>query len=296
MSAMHARGLLLVVVLALLSLPAASGQQLVYLSGQTVAPAFEGWEQNPDGSFNMVFGYFNRNLEEHLHVPIGPGNSIEPGGPDQGQPTWFMPRRNRFHFKIRVPADFGDKELVWTLTTQGQTEKAYATLIPEYIIDKQLPMLDVGNFGRDPEGRELLNEAPVVELDGPAKRRVAAGEPLALDAAASDDGMPEPKAAPQGRPGSPRSRSNALGLRVAWYVYRGDGRHVTFDPVQFKTYPDYRLNSDSPWSPGWETPPAPDGGRWPVTATFSEPGEYVVRVMATDGGLTDHADVAVTVR
>ena len=287
---------LLAAGLTLLALPVASSQQLVYLSGQTVAPAFEGWEQNPDGSYNMVFGYFNRNLEEHLHVPIGPGNNIEPGGPDQGQPTWFMPRRNRFHFNIRVPADFGDKELVWTLTTQGQTEKAYGTLIPEYIIDKQLPMLDVGNFGRDPEGRDLQNDPPSVSLLSAAEHTVRAGESLQLNAAASDDNFPEPKAAPQGGPGSPRSRSNALGLRVAWYVYRGDGNHVTFDPPQFKVYPDYRLGANSPWTPGWETPPLPDDRRWPVTATFSEPGEYVVRVLATDGGLIDHADVNVTVR
>ena len=293
---MQPRAWALVAVLALLSLPAANSQQLVYLSGQTVAPAYEGWELNPDGSYNMVFGYFNRNLEEHLHVPVGPENSIEPGGPDQGQPTWFMPRRNRFHFKIRVPADFGDRELVWTLTTQGQTEKAYGTLIPEYVIDKQLPMLDVGNFGRDPEGLELLNEPPSVTLDSASEHTVAVGETLQLNASASDDGMPEPKAAPQGRPGSPRSRSNAVGLRVSWYVYRGDGDTVTFDPPQHKTYPDYRLNSDSPWSPGWETPPLPADLQWPVTATFSKPGEYVVRVLATDGGLTDHADVAVTVR
>lgn len=292
---MQSRAWLLAAALALLSLPAAGGQQLVYLSGQTVAPAFEGWEEHPDGGYNMVFGYFNRNLDEHLHVPIGPENHIEPGGPDQGQPTWFMPRRNRFHFKIRVPADFGDRELVWTLTTQGRTERAYGTLIPEYIIDKQLPMLDVGNFGRDPEGREMLNEPPAVVLDGPAARRVAVGEALALDASASDDGMPEPKAAPQGRPGSPRSRSNAVGLRVVWFVYRGDGNQVAFDPPQFKTYPDYRLGSNSPWSPRWETPPLPADLRWPVSATFSAPGEYIVRVMATDGGLTDHADVAVTV-
>ena len=296
MIAMHARAACLVAALVLLSLPVVGGQQLVYLSGQTVAPAYEGWEQNPDGSFNMVFGYFNRNLEEHLHVPIGPENSIEPGGPDQGQPTWLMPRRNRFHFKIRVPADFGDKELVWTLTTQGQTEKAYGTLIPEYIIDKQLPMLDVGNFGRDPEGRDMLNDPPSVTLLSAAAYTVGVGEPLELNASANDDDFPEPRAAPQGRPGSPRSRSNALGLRVAWYVYRGDGRQVTFEPQQFKTYPDYRLGANSPWTPGWETPPLPDDRRWPVTATFSEPGEYVVRVMATDGGLIDHADVNVTVR
>ncbi len=286
----------LAVPLALTALISTSGQQLVYSSGQTVAPAFEGWEQNPDGSYDMVFGYFNRNLDEHLHVPIGPDNNIEPGGPDQGQPSYLFPRRNRFHFKVRVPADFGDKELVWTLTTHGHTEKAYATLIPEYIIDKQLAMLDVGNFGRDPEGRDLLNEPPSVQLEGASERSVAVGEPLSLMASANDDDFPEARPAPRGRPGSPRSRSNALGLRVAWYVYRGDGAHVTFDPPQFKIYPDYRLSSNSPWSPGWETPEFPADGKVPVKATFSEPGTYVVRVMATDGGLTDHRDVKVTVR
>ena len=286
----------LAAILVVTPLTSTSGQQLVYSSGQTVAPAFEGWEHNPDGTFNMVFGYFNRNLDEHLHVPVGPDNNIEPGGPDRGQPTHFFLRRNRFHFKIRVPADFGDQELVWTLTTFGHTEKAYATLIPEYIIDKQLPMLDVGNFGRDPEGRDLLNEPPTVELEGASARTVATGAPLSLMASATDDGMPAPRPAPRGRPGSPRSRSNALGLRVAWFVYRGDGANVTFAPPQFKIHPDYRDDSNSPWSPGWEAPELPADGRFPVTVTFEDPGSYVVRVMATDGGLTDHQDVTVTVR
>src|SRR5206468_1845340 len=57
-----------------------------YRSGQNVVPAFEGWERNADGSFDMIFGYYNRNYEETLDIPVGPGNSLEPGGPDQGQP------------------------------------------------------------------------------------------------------------------------------------------------------------------------------------------------------------------
>jgi hypothetical protein len=101
-----------------------------YASGQNVSPAYEGWEQNGDGSFNFLFGYMNRNWEEELDVPIGPDNDIEPGGPDQGQPTRFLPRRNRFVFRVRVPADFGNREMVWTLTARGKTEKAYATLRP----------------------------------------------------------------------------------------------------------------------------------------------------------------------
>ena len=109
--------------------------QQTFAHGQNVAPAFEGWERNPDGSFSMVFGFFNRNCEEALHIPIGPDNSIEPGGPDRGQPTRFFPRRGKFIFKVRVPSDFGKNELVWTLTAHGKTERAYATLQPEYVLD-----------------------------------------------------------------------------------------------------------------------------------------------------------------
>src|SRR5919204_6382716 len=87
-------------------------QSLSYSTGQNISPAYEGWEENPDGSFNFLFGYMNRNWQEELDVPIGPDNDIEPGGPDFGQPTHFLPRRNRFVFKVHVPKDWGDKELV----------------------------------------------------------------------------------------------------------------------------------------------------------------------------------------
>jgi hypothetical protein len=100
-----ALGLAVVVV----AVPSARAQ-VASPSGQNIAPAYEGWEKNADGSFNLVFGYFNRNWEERIDLPVGPDNSIEPGGPDQGQPTHFFPRRNRFVFRIRAPADFGDQE------------------------------------------------------------------------------------------------------------------------------------------------------------------------------------------
>ena len=85
------------------------------------------------GSFSLVFGYFNRNWEEAMHLPVGENNTIEPGGPDRGQPTYFHPRRNQFIFRVRVPKDFGKKELVWTLTSHGKTERVYGTLAPDYL-------------------------------------------------------------------------------------------------------------------------------------------------------------------
>src|SRR3979411_2084001 len=62
-------------------------------SGQNALPACEGRFKKRDGSFSILFGYFNRNLKEELDIPLGPNNQIEPGGPDQGQPTHFLPRR-----------------------------------------------------------------------------------------------------------------------------------------------------------------------------------------------------------
>ena len=103
--------------------PSAVSAQETYSKGQSISPAYEGWEQNPDGSFNFLFGYMNRNWLEEPDIPVGVDNSFSPGPADRGQPTHFLPRRNRFVFKVRVPADWGDKELVWTLTANGETRK-----------------------------------------------------------------------------------------------------------------------------------------------------------------------------
>ncbi len=268
--------------------PGDGGGQVVYRTGQDIAPAFDGWEQRPDGTFDLAFGYFNRNWDEKPFVPVGPDNNVEPGGPDQGQPTLFQPRRNRFVFRINVPADFGEREIVWTLTVNGKTNRTYGSLLPGYITDPQLQQFDIGDFGHNNEEMRA-NLAPTVRVEGSLLRTVAVGQPLALAAVAADDGIPPVHAAPLRLVG----RHGAWGLRVAWIVYRGPESHVRFDPYQFKTYPDYRSNS--PWTPGWEPPPLPADGHFLVTATFSRPGEYVIRAQAHDGGLKDTEDVTVTV-
>lgn len=291
MTSLPARGRTLVLLSALVclsALTATSAQTIIYDRGQNVAPAFEGWEQNPDGTFSMVFGYMNRNMEEHVHVPVGPDNKIEPGDIDQGQPTYFLPRRNRYIFSVNVPHDFGDKEVVWTLTSKGKTHTAHGTLKVDYVIDNLLKMKDLGGLGV--KEIERRNRPPEVRIEGNARRTVGVGEPLNLTAVASDDGIPEPKAAASRTP----VNYNAWGLRVAWFVFRGPGAHVNFEPQQFKVYTDYRGNS--PWTPGWAPPPLPADGKFPVTATFSEPGTYVLRVMAHDGGLITNKDVTVTVQ
>jgi len=104
--------------------------QTKFVSGQNVVPYFEGWIRNADGSFDLVFGYFNRNWQEELAIAAGPDNIVEPGAPDRGQPTYFLPRRQGWVFRVRVPKDFGKQVLTWTVKANGKTEKAYGELLP----------------------------------------------------------------------------------------------------------------------------------------------------------------------
>src|SRR5262245_16393004 len=74
--------------------------------GAGITPAYEGGFKNDDGSISFLIGYLNRNRAQEVDVPIGPNNRIEPGGPDLGQPTHFMPGRHVGMFIITVPKDF----------------------------------------------------------------------------------------------------------------------------------------------------------------------------------------------
>ena len=287
---------LVAVVLLLTVLRVGSAQQS-FATGQTISPAYEGWERNPDGSFNLVFGYMNRNWDEELDVPIGLDNSIAPGRPDQGQPTHFLPRRSRCVFAIHVPADFGDKELVWTLTSNGQTQRAYASLKNDYFIDNNVIQ---ANFGAGGAGGSLPglsdNEAPTLTVEADRLRTVGVGQSQTLAAVATDDGIPRARPLAPTNPRRPGriTTDTATGLRLSWFLYRGSGA-VTFDPPQITAWEDTRVGGNSPWSPGWSTPGPPADNRWEVAATFSRPGTYILRALAHDGGLQTYEDVTVRV-
>src|SRR5688572_21710723 len=161
---------------------------LTYSSGQSVVPAFHGWVKNPDGTFDMHFGYLNRNWVEEVDIPIGPDNNVSaPFGPDAGQPTHFLPRNNRWQFKVRVPADFetAGKEIVWTLTSRGQTLTAHGVIKPGYVQDEF--GLQREFYGSPPTGG---NKWPEVRLEGEKVRAAKVGEPITLSAIATDDGIP----------------------------------------------------------------------------------------------------------
>jgi hypothetical protein len=82
---------------------------------------------------------------------------------------------------------------------------------------------------------------------------------------------------------------------MSWIVYRGPARGVVFDPVQLKTWTDSRMYGNSAWSPPWVLPEPPMDGRFIAEVTFSEPGEYLLRAVASDGSMFSYENIAVTV-
>jgi hypothetical protein len=186
--------------------------QLRHWSGQGIAPVYEGFNVNPDGSYNLWFGYLNRNYEEELDIPVGPNNSFEPGG-DRGQPTHFMLRRHKDVFSVVVPKDFGDQKLTWTLKAHEQTQQVVGTLKPVWMIDR-LRTTRGGN-----SERVNSNTPPVVKVQ-PPDQTIAQSDAATLNVSASDDGLPQ-------------RNGKTVGMTIVWSKFRGPGA-ATFEPAREK--------------------------------------------------------------
>jgi len=264
-----------------------------FSSGQPVQPIYEGWQRNPDdGTISMYFGYINRNYAQDLPIPIGSANSFTPGPTDRGQPTFFYSRIRRQVFGVKLPTNWGrTQELTWTVTANGTTLKAVGWMQPEWEIDAV--------FGGQTQNDERrANKAPTLAVEAPTT--LSLSNRLTLSAAVTDDGLPRPwakrgvvvgqesppalQALPDQAeipvnvpdafdPGRGR-RGDIQGLRVTWIVWRGPAG-ATFDP---------------------EATSEVKAGRAVGTATFRQPGTYVLRAQATDGALfSDRKDVTVSV-
>ena len=239
------------------------GQQLPmeppHESGQSITGAFEGWFANPDGTYSLLLGYYNRNTKRELDIPIGPNNRIEPGGPDQGQPTHFLTGRQWGVFTVSVPRDFGTKKLTWTLVANGQTTVIPMSLNPLWEVS---PFIEAS--GNTPP---LISfEEGKLGVQGPrgssASIATTLASPLTLTVWIADDAK-LPRSATQGLRAAP--------VTVSWGKFRGPGS-VTFannkpavEKAASKVTPDPAFS-----------------GKATTTATFSEPGEYVLRVVAND--------------
>jgi hypothetical protein len=213
--------------------------------GQNIAPVFEGWEPNPDGTISMYFGYMNRNWKEELDIPIGPNNFFEPAPQDRGQPAHFLPRRHKQIFSIVVPKDFPvGQTLVWTLSIRGKTERVPGSLKPTQQIDVS---------------RETASGNRRPQIDVGQELTAAVGQPLTLRVSYTDDGIPKrrPQASPAGQP-----RNVLAGPNVRWSKYRGPGT-ATFGKTVVPV----------------------EEGEATTTASFDQQGVYWIQAIADDGSV-----------
>ncbi len=257
-----------------------------FASGREVVPYLEGWIKNQDGTFDFVFGYYNRNTEQELVIPPGPDNLISPGPADQGQPTYFMAKRQFRIFRVRVPKDFGDKTLTWSVTANGRTEKVLAKLVPAYEKDERF--IETNNNTTVIMGESDVNKRPSMTLAPVASAK--ANAPVTLRALVTDDGLPKPRVVRNDDPDRPReqtmedplarfksqknsSSTRLIGLRTSWQVYRGPGK------VSLSEY----------------VIPVTDGTAETV-ARFSEPGSYTLVATTGDGKLNVSQRVTIDVK
>ena len=225
-------------------------------SGQSVTPVFEGWYRNKDGTYSLSFGYYNRNTSERMDIAVGDENFVTPGSPNQGQPSHFAAKRHWGVFAVTVPANFGDKQVVWTLKNRGQTFAIPGHLKPDWQIDalegeasadNTPPTLTFSAGGAEGRG-------PFGVTSGPLTATV--GKPITVTVMVTDDA----------KTGS----TGAGGVRVptpvdlTWFKHQGPG-DVTFGT------PTNRL--------------AATGGTGSTTATFTRAGDYLLRVRANDSAV-----------
>jgi hypothetical protein len=238
--------------------------------GASVTGAFEGWFQNADGSFSFLVGYLNRNRARAVDVPIGPNNRIEPGGPDMGQPTHFLPGRHVGMFVVTVPKSFTPQQrLTWTVVVNGVSNSIPLRLHIDYSVSPFKIQHDVGGQGNTPPVLRFDAagpfQGPLAMVSRPAfTRTTSVSTPLSLSFSTEDDARYSSGSnAPLGDKAPPP-------VEIAWSKYRGPG-DVTFE----KAEPPLEIVAGGKMN-------EPFRGKGATTAKFSEPGEYLLHVMVND--------------
>ncbi len=232
-------------------------------TGEIVAPMFNGWVENEDGSVTMVFGFANQNRDKIVDVPLGPNNKLEPEQFDGVQPTHFpvynrggfVGIQERGAFGVTVPAEMADTEVVWTLTSGGNTysipgratSAAYELSAGEAAAGSMRPAIRFSEDGPESTDSVGIYAAP---------KTTTVGDPVTLSALIKD-------------------RGNRVGYEgVDEYYAPGTGWVLHQGPA----------------IPEIETPDVPgrmrakegvSGKDWSEVSTqvtFTEPGDYVIRL------------------
>jgi hypothetical protein len=236
--------------------------------GGSISPAYDGWFDNADGSRTFLVGYYSRNWEAAVDVPIGPNNHFEPGEPDRGQPTHFLPNRNFGMFTVTVPKGATDK-LWWVLTVNGVTQRVPLATTPDYNMTPQHSSEEGPGGKHNTPAILRLSEngpalqSPVASLTNAVSRVAVVGTPITIDFWVEDDALWSNGS------NAPVSEREPI-VEVVVNKYRGPGTvtigngHHTLAVLK------------------GGKPNEPFAARGATTASFSEPGDYLIHVTAND--------------
>jgi hypothetical protein len=232
--------------------------------GTSITGAYEGWYDNPDGSHTFLVGYYNRNVRQAMDIPIGPNNHIDPGGPDMGQPTHFLPGRQTGVFSITVPKSFAkDQKLTWTIVANGEPMTIPLRMNVDYNVSP-FTGLEIGNT---PPALRLFDEkatpiqGPVAFISKAIARTASVASGLVIPLWAEDD------AKYSSGTNAPMTTARPP-VSVSWAMYRGPA-DVKFDSGKLETLKGGKV--DEPYS-----------GKMTTTAKFNMPGEYFLEVTGND--------------
>ena len=242
-------------------------------TGESVAPFFNGWIRNEDRSITLIFGFANQNREAVTDIPVGPNNFIEPAKYDGVQPTHFpvYQRRGfvgiqeRGAFAITVPAEEADTEVVWTLTSGGQTwsvpgratSTSYEMSNGERALGSLKPAIRFDMNGPEAANVQGMFAAPM---------ETSVGDSITFTAYVQDRGN---------RQAYPENKMMLYPLGTEWVLHQGPTGAVPEFSVPLITGRERAQQvgeSGTSGNNGWE--------KVITQATFPEPGEYVVRLRA----------------
>jgi hypothetical protein len=235
--------------------------------GRSITGAYEGWYDNKDGTHVFLVGYYNRNLAEPEEIPIGPNNHIDPGGPDYGQPTHFLSGRQVGMFTITVPKEFTPQQrLTWTIVINGQTTSIPLRMNTDYVIS---PFEDAAVGNTPPvikfEESGPTSQGPIASIARALPRAASVATPLPLPLWVSDDAKYTSGTNAPMRGARPP-------VTAIWSKFRGPGT-VTFEPANGRP----KFDTISGGQVG-----QPYAGKSTVTAKFSDPGDYILTIVAND--------------
>ncbi len=249
--------------------------------GEYLHPFFEGWYQLEDGSRVLSYGYFNRNLDpEPVHIPRGDLNYIEPAEFDGMQPDWFPVRRERGVFVVRVPPDWpADREVIWTFESQGQ----FYSVPGSSRTDAMQLTPGTAAMGSDrpflrmePDGEEAVG---IIDPVWGEPKTARVGDPLELTVWARDNMAPN------------AARDSLVAVTATMY-----GHHGPSYPVIVAEQPPREEGGEGgPRRGRGRGAPPPNSVEIPLESdgearfrvTFSEPGEYLLRVMVDNHNAVD---------